>query len=155
MGHVLVYRARRGLVSTAWISPRWSKDEDGKKKLFLWLVKWGDIGRRDWDSGEQSIRQSMNDVSDTYLVTTLRHSTHGTKETRRSNEWGLQRCLNLTEIASYLKTWSAQNGVEADTCNGSTLAAWTERYCSTSMSASPWQPGAAAAYARKRRLRRS
>ncbi|MCW8128509.1 hypothetical protein [Microbulbifer halophilus] len=41
--------------------------ETGDKALFLFVVKQGDLGRRDWDSSEQSVRQSLNEVRDVYL----------------------------------------------------------------------------------------
>lgn len=41
--------------------------EDDIKKLFLFVIKRGDLGRTEWDSGPQSIRQSLNEIFDTYL----------------------------------------------------------------------------------------
>lgn len=43
--------------------------EDGIKKLFLFVLKQGDIGRLEWDSAPQSVRQSFNEIFDTYLNT--------------------------------------------------------------------------------------
>ena len=128
MGHELVYRAQKGTRQYGVDISSVGKDEDGKKKLFLWLVKCGDIGRRDWDSGEQSIRQSINDVSDTYLGTHVapQHARLAKKLVVLTNG-DFNAAVGLT-IASYLKKWSTQNRIEAETCNGSRLAAWTERY---------------------------
>ncbi len=42
-------------------------DEDNIKKLFLFVIKQGDIGRTDWDSGEQAIRPSLNEIIDIYI----------------------------------------------------------------------------------------
>ncbi len=44
------------------------QDEDGIKKLFLYTIKQGNIGRSDWDTNEQSVRQSFNEIEDVYLV---------------------------------------------------------------------------------------
>jgi len=44
-------------------------DEDGKKTLFLFTIKQGDIGRTDWDAREQSVRQSLDEIKDVYLTT--------------------------------------------------------------------------------------
>lgn len=41
--------------------------DDGIKKLFIFVIKQKDLGRTDWDSGPQSIRQSLNEVFDVYL----------------------------------------------------------------------------------------
>lgn len=43
--------------------------EDGVQELLLLVIKRGDIGRADWDSGPQSVRQSLNEVFDVYLKT--------------------------------------------------------------------------------------
>jgi hypothetical protein len=44
------------------------KDEDGKRKLFLFSVKQGDLTRQAWDgSGPQSLRSSLNDIQDAYI----------------------------------------------------------------------------------------
>ena len=46
--------------------------EDGRRKLFLFVVKQGDITRSNWDTGEQSVRPSLNEIFDTYLHTQVR-----------------------------------------------------------------------------------
>ncbi|APG23978.1 Fic family protein [Syntrophotalea acetylenica] len=42
-------------------------DDAGQKTLWLFLLKRGDLGRRDWDTGSQSVRQSLDEVKDVYL----------------------------------------------------------------------------------------
>src|SRR5690242_7261738 len=42
-------------------------DETGNKALWLFVVKCGDLGRRDWDSQPQSVRQSLDEIKDIYL----------------------------------------------------------------------------------------
>jgi hypothetical protein len=42
-------------------------NEDGIKKVFLYVVKRGDFNRSNWDSGPQSIRQSINEILDSYI----------------------------------------------------------------------------------------
>jgi len=53
-------------------------DEDDVEKLFLYIIKQGDIGRRDWDSNEQAVRQSLDEIKDVYL----RHHMDCTPPTR-------------------------------------------------------------------------
>lgn len=128
MGHEIVFRAQKGPRQYGVDISSVGKDTDGKRKLFLWLVKCGDIGRRDWDSGEQSIRQSINDVGDTYLRThVLSQHRKLPKKLVVLTNGDFNAALSLT-IASYLTKWSGTCGVEASIANGSTLAAWTERY---------------------------
>ena len=128
MGHEIVYRAQKGTRQYGVDISSVGKDEDGKKKLFLWLVKCGDIGRRDWNSGDQSIRPSIDDVGDTYLASHVapQHAKL-TKKLVVLTNGDFNAAINLT-IAQYLTMWTVRLGVEAATVNGSTLAAWTERY---------------------------
>jgi hypothetical protein len=128
MGHEIVYRAQKGTRQYGVDISSVGKDDDGKKKLFLWLVKCGDIGRRDWNSGDQSIRPSIDDVGDTYLSSHVapQHAKLPKKLVVLTNG-DFNAAINLT-IAQYLATWTDRHGVEALTVNGSTLAAWTERY---------------------------
>ncbi len=43
-------------------------DVDGVEKLFLFVLKKGDIGRRTWDGdGPQSVQSSLNEIFDVYL----------------------------------------------------------------------------------------
>jgi hypothetical protein len=41
--------------------------DDLTSKQFLFVVKQKDLGRNEWDSGPQSIRQSFNDIIDVYI----------------------------------------------------------------------------------------
>ena len=47
------------------------KDKDGVEKLFLVTVKQGNISRTVWDSGKNSVRQSLNEILETYISTSL------------------------------------------------------------------------------------
>jgi hypothetical protein len=40
-------------------------------ELLLLVIKQGDVGRSEWDSNEQSVRQSLNEIFDTYLKSHL------------------------------------------------------------------------------------
>lgn len=128
MGHEIVYRAQKGTRQYGVDISSVGKDEDGKKRLFLWLVKCGDIGRRDWNSGDQSIRPSIDDVGDTYLTSHVapQHARLPKKLVILTNG-DFNAAINLT-ITQYLATWTVRHDAEAVTVNGSTLAAWTERY---------------------------
>jgi hypothetical protein len=126
MGHEIVFRAQKGTRQYGVDISSVGKDEDGKKKLFLWLVKCGDIGRRDWNSGDQAIRPSIDDVGDTYLSShvTPQHMKLPKKLVVLTNG-DFNAAINLT-IAQYLTTWSKRHSAETTMVNGSTLAAWTE-----------------------------
>jgi len=47
------------------------KDKDGVEKLFLITVKQGNIARSVWDSGQNSVRQSLNEIREAYINTSL------------------------------------------------------------------------------------
>jgi len=42
-------------------------DEDQVRTLWLFVLKRGDLGRRDWDSTPQAVRQSLDEIKDVYL----------------------------------------------------------------------------------------
>lgn len=42
-------------------------DPEKRKKLFLFTLKQGDIGRNTWDTGPQSVYQSLNEILSTYI----------------------------------------------------------------------------------------
>lgn len=46
--------------------------KDQKEKLFLLTVKEGDLTRSDWDFGQNAVRQSLNEIQDSYLRTRVR-----------------------------------------------------------------------------------
>jgi hypothetical protein len=45
------------------------KDGDGRRKLFLFSLKQGDLTRADWDGNPQALRSSINDILDVYIPT--------------------------------------------------------------------------------------
>ena len=67
MGHEIVSRAQKGPRQYGVDIATVGRDADGRIKFFMWLVKCGDIGRNEWDSGPNSVRQTINDVGDTYI----------------------------------------------------------------------------------------
>lgn len=70
MGYVSVSKPQTGPrqhgvdLAAVGVSP-----EDGIQELLMLVIKRGDIGRGDWNSGPQSVRQSLDDVLDVYLET--------------------------------------------------------------------------------------
>ncbi|GAB3038549.1 hypothetical protein GCM10027285_23210 [Oleiagrimonas citrea] len=48
------------------------RDKDGVKALFLFVLKVGDLGRRDWDGGLNAVRATLNQVKDSYLHSFVR-----------------------------------------------------------------------------------
>ena len=48
------------------------KDDMGIKTLFLFVLKVGDLGRRDWDEGLNAVRATLNQIQDSYLRSSVR-----------------------------------------------------------------------------------
>lgn len=42
-------------------------DDSGVNTLWLFVLKRGDLGRRDWDTNQQAVRQSLDEIKDVYL----------------------------------------------------------------------------------------
>ena len=57
---------RQAGVDVAAIGP--DEDDGGRRKLFLFTLKSGDLRRSDWDDGSpQAVRQSLNEILDSYI----------------------------------------------------------------------------------------
>ena len=128
MGHEIVYWAQKGTRQYGVDIVSVGVDKDGRKKLFLWLVKCGDIGRSEWSSGEQSIRPSIEDVGDVYLKSHIapQHRLLIKKLVVLTN--GEYKASIAQTLATYLSSWSDKHEVETEIVNGSTLAAWSEAH---------------------------
>jgi len=48
------------------------KDDNGAKTLFLFVLKVGDLGRRDWDDGVNAVRATLNQIQDSYVRSSIR-----------------------------------------------------------------------------------
>lgn len=129
MGHEIVYRAQKGPrqygVDILSVGP---EPGGGRKKLFIWLVKCGNLGRSAWSTTNQSIRQSIEDVGDVYL------RSHVAPQHRRLPKKlmvvtnGEFEAVLAETIAAYLERWAKQHSTETQTVNGSALAAWAEMF---------------------------
>lgn len=81
MGYVPISKPQTGVrqfgvdLAVVGVSP-----EDGIRELLLLIIKRGDIGRNDWDSGPQSVRQSLNEVFDVYLRTHVEPAHEGLRK---------------------------------------------------------------------------
>lgn len=68
-GFEILTRPRRGTrqagVDVAAVGP--DPDRDGARSLFLFTIKSGDLTREHWDTGQQAVRPSLNEVLDDYI----------------------------------------------------------------------------------------
>ncbi|WP_209476120.1 hypothetical protein [Billgrantia antri] len=68
-GFEVLTRPRRGTrqagVDVAAVGP--NPDRDGARSLFLFTIKSGDLTREHWDTGQQAVRPSLNEILDEYI----------------------------------------------------------------------------------------
>jgi hypothetical protein len=129
MGHKMIYYPDRGVKEYGVDALSVGKDEtDGEVKLFMWLIKCGNITRSGWSSEDQSVKQSIDDVETVFLTTHVlpQHRKMAKKLVILTNG-EYHSSLRLT-IAQYLHLWNGRTGCESEVVGGSTLASWTERY---------------------------
>jgi len=67
MGYVPVSRPQTGVRQFGVDLAVVGEGSDGANELVLLVIKQGDIGRNNWDSGPQAVRPSLNEVFDVYL----------------------------------------------------------------------------------------
>jgi len=79
MGYTPVARPQTGNRQDGVDIAARGKNAAGEDELLLLVVKRGDIGRHEWDSGPDSVRQSINDIFDIYLRSYLEPQDHKRK----------------------------------------------------------------------------
>jgi hypothetical protein len=67
MGYVSISKPQTGVRQYGVDLAAVGVGEDGIEELLLLVIKRGDIGRTDWDTGTQAVRPSLNEVIDVYL----------------------------------------------------------------------------------------
>ena len=96
-------------------------DSDGVRKVFLISIKPGDLRRSSWDTGQQSLRASLNEIQDAYIPKNL---------ARRYRKLPVVIVLCLggeihedvrTNVEGYIDNHTS-NGVEFEIWNGDMLA---------------------------------
>ena len=77
MGYVPVARPQTGNRQYGVdVAARGRNSESGLDELMLVVVKQRDIGRTEWEGGNQSVRQSINEIFDVYLKSHLEPQDH-------------------------------------------------------------------------------
>lgn len=68
MGFEVISRPMIGTVQYGADVAAIGTDGDDVRKLFLFAIKRGDLGREGWDNGVQALRPSLNQIRDAYLL---------------------------------------------------------------------------------------
>lgn len=100
--------------------------QDGQDKLFLVVVKKGDIGRKDWDSGPQAIRQSLDEIFDVYLQNNI----HPEHKYLPIAIWVCTSGNLLQSVNENFVGYAKRKELEADVvfCGADRLSEWIEQY---------------------------
>ncbi|ROZ77593.1 hypothetical protein [Ramlibacter sp. WS9] len=69
MGFEMLTKPQVGVRQYGSDLPAVGVDEDGSKKLFVFVIKCGDIGRHNWEMGKQAVRPSINELADVWFRT--------------------------------------------------------------------------------------
>ena len=69
LGYNVLSRPSRGTRQYGVDVAAVGKGEDGKRKLFLFSIKQGDLTRAEWDGTPQALRSSINEILDVYIPT--------------------------------------------------------------------------------------
>lgn len=102
--------------------------EDGTTRLFIWVIKCGDIDRRLWSVGETSVRHSMQEAGDTYLQTHLSPADKVLPRTIVVATNGAFRQEIELEASTYMNTWEQRYDGKCLQVPGSVLAKWAEQH---------------------------
>ncbi len=104
------------------------KIDGSQKALFLFTVKRGDLGRVDWDSGEQSIRQSLNDIKDVYLQQHVQSKHKSLKKVIILCTGGILKQEIEPNWKGFIQNEEVKGEREYDFWGGDTLALYIENY---------------------------
>ncbi|APA84097.1 hypothetical protein BJG93_00780 [Paraburkholderia sprentiae WSM5005] len=129
MGHVVLSSPQKGTRQSGGDLLTVGRDEDdGVKKVFVWVIKCGDIDRAAWNSGEQSVRPTLDSVVDVYLSANLSPSRQHLPKKVCIVTNGEFRQSVQQEITGYLRSYQQRYHVETEEINGSILANWAGKH---------------------------
>lgn len=127
MGYVPISKPQTGVrqygvdLAVLGISP-----EDGVKELLLLVIKRGDITRNNWNSGPQSVRQSMDEIFDVYLKTHIDPQHESLRKKIVLATTGDMKQEIQINWDNYLKGYSSQAIIEF--WGGDKIAMYIEKY---------------------------
>lgn len=105
-------------------------DADGRRSLWLFVLKRGDLGRKDWDTLPQSIHPSLNEIQDVYLRNNVAPE-HKDLPVRivvaTTGDFKQEIQQNLVGYADRIK----RDGLDLETWNGDRVAELMEQYLLT------------------------
>ena len=111
--------ARQAGVDLAAVGP-----DDSVKTLWLFVLKRGDLARRDWDTAQQAVRQSLDEIKDVYLRCNV-----------APEHQGLPVRIVVATTGDFKQDFEQQRAgyAAANTEPGRTYALWNGDYIATKM----------------------
>jgi len=103
-------------------------DEKKNKNLYLFILKQGDIGRNDWDSSPQSVRQSLDEIKDVYLTKFISIEYKNTVKKIILCTNGVLKQEIEGNWKGYIENNTVKNIIEYELWNGFKLAQDIEKY---------------------------
>lgn len=129
MGHEVISRAKIGVRQYGVDVASVGIDEDGIKKVFLFTIKEGHLGRNDWNGGSsQAVKPSLDEILDDYIPTHLEED-YGklVKKVVVATSGDLQQNVQLN-WSNYTKKHSKENEIEFDFWGGDKLSLFVEKF---------------------------
>lgn len=129
MGHEVISRAKIGVRQYGVDVASVGVDEDGIKKVFLFTIKEGHLGRNDWNgNSSQAVKPSLDEIIDDYIPTHLEEDYIGlVKKVIVATSGDLQQNVQLN-WSNYTKKHSKENEVEFDFWGGDKLSLFVEAF---------------------------
>lgn len=102
--------------------------DTGKKTLFLFLIKQGDMGRSDWNIGQQAVRPSLDEIKDVYIKNNISpaHNDLPIEVVVCTGGELKQDCQQ--DWAGYIRSNEQSGSLEYDLWGGDKLAVYIEQY---------------------------
>lgn len=129
MGHEVISRPKIGVRQYGVDVASIAIDEDGVKKVFLFTIKEGHLGRSDWNGGSsQAVKPSLDEIVDDYIPTHLEETCKNlVKKIVVATSGDLQQNVQFN-WSNYTKKYSKKNEVEFDFWGGDKLAIEIEHH---------------------------
>jgi hypothetical protein len=103
-------------------------DNKKNKLLYLFVIKQGDIGRSEWDTKSQSVRQSLDEIKDVYLEKMINNEHRKLKKKIILCIGGILKNEVEDNWNGYIKRNTVKNKIEYELWDGLRLAEKFEKY---------------------------
>ncbi|ARK80118.1 hypothetical protein BOC40_06535 [Burkholderia pseudomallei] len=128
MGHEVVSKPQRGVRQSGVDILTVGVDDDGKRKVFFWVVKCGDIDRAAWSVGPQAVRPSLEELADVFAKTSVPPTYRRLPRKVLVVTNGEFKQEVQQQVSLYLSEYESKHRIETAQVNSARLSAWTEAH---------------------------